>query len=182
MPRIDESNARYHRLQILKASYPIGIYGSFFRLEVLTAIRNHLNALGYQARISMDLGNEMASASDPDIYNYTQSMRLVHESTIHIFYLFGPRVGASEINQSAYLEIAELLSLCREQSRPSQIRRCALLLVEKGVDLRSPLQGALRSSACSWEHDFYTDAAVTPRVVRKFCFNALRQQPGWGNP
>lgn len=181
MPRIDESNPRYHRLQILKASSPIGIFGSFFRLEALTAIRDHLNASGYQARISMDLGNEMASASDPDIYNYTQSKRLVHESAIHIFHLFGPQAGASEINQSAYLELAELLSLCREQSRPSRIRSCALLLVEEGVELRSPLQGALRSSACSWEHDFFTDAAATHRTVRKFCFNALHRQPGWEN-
>lgn len=179
MPGADSRAARDRRLQRLKASMPIGIFGSFLRLEALTALRDHLTASGYHARLSTDLGSEMASAPDPDIYNLAQSMRLVQESAVHIFLLFAPRDGESEVNQSAVLEIAELRRLCSEQSRFSPVRSCALLLVEEGVEVRSPLTGALRSSTCSWEHDFFTDPAATHRTARKFCHNALRRQPGW---
>ncbi len=179
MPGADERTARIRRLQSLKASTPIGIFGSFHRLETLTALRDHLNASGYYARLSTDLGSGMASSPDPDVYNFDQSTRLVEESAVHIFLLFAPRPGESEVNQSAVLEIGELRRLCEEHYRLSPTRSCALLLIEVGVDLRSPLRGAVGSSACRWEHDFFTEPVVTLRAARKFCHNALRRQPGW---
>ncbi|MGD9938044.1 MAG: hypothetical protein AB7S61_11320 [Methanoregulaceae archaeon] len=182
MPDANERAARVRRLQWLKASTPIGIFGSFFRLEALTALRDHLNASGYHARLSLNIGSDMAGAPDPDVYNFEQSKRLVEESAVHIFYLFMERDGESEVNQSATLEVGELLRLCSAQSRLSPIRSCALILLEEGLELRSPLTGAIRSSPCWWEHELFADPAETLRVARKFCHNALRRQPGWDEP
>lgn len=179
MPDAKGLTARKSRVQRLKASTPIGIFGSFFRLETLTTLRDHLNGQQFFARISTNLGGDMAGAPDPDVYNAEQSTRLVEESAVHIFYLFQARDGEIEINQSVTWEIGKLLELCRVQSRLSPIRSCALILLEEGVELRSPLTGEVRSSPCWWEHEFFADPAETLQVARKFCHNALRRQPGW---
>jgi hypothetical protein len=106
-------------------------------------------------------------------------MRLVRESAIHIFHLFQSLSDESEVNQSVVLEIHELLTLCKSPFHSPNFNSYALILIEDGVEIRSPLTGGLRSSSCSWQHEFFTDPSDTHRFVRKFCHNALRQIYAW---
>jgi hypothetical protein len=52
-----------------KTRTPIGIFGSFRRLYVLTALRDNLNQIGYHAKISTDLATTDADQDDGDVYN-----------------------------------------------------------------------------------------------------------------
>src|SRR5690606_24545917 len=148
-------------LKDIKASIPIGIFGSFYgsRKDDLIKLRDFLHENGYNgAKISEDLDDrpiEERDTNDP-IINRELSKKLILESEIHIFI-----IGRRHNSEPDIL----ILSVAMELERISvldeyQIKLCPFIAVysEEGlVEITgSVFKGLIQEKIGDWDIEEYT--------------------------
>jgi len=98
----------------------VNIYGAFSgnRIKYLEKVRDYLRECDYPPPITCDIGLSTDLAKryqkredeDEDEYNRRISEKFLNEGDIHIFFFFKASKGEPDLNQSASIELATLLS------------------------------------------------------------------------
>lgn len=156
-----------------KRSVSVGIFGSFYRYNLLASLRDHLADHGYPACLSTDLEKRFpcGEGEDEDVYNFRISRELIDESGICIFVIFKGKPGEENINQSVSQEVQYLYDQQAPGKRRSPPR--VLVLVEDGCKPASLFKGLVKACRPRWNEAPFSTCDDLLMAGRQFCGNVM---------
>ena len=158
-----------------KQSVPIGIFGSFYRYELLGSFRDHLVSHGYLASLSTDLTTDFPqkTGEDEDVYNFRISRNLIDGSSICLFVVFLGKTVEENINQSVSQEVQYLYDWQVAGTYPEVSR--VLVLVEDGCKPASLFRGLVKSCRPRWNEASFSNSEELLVAGRQFCGNVIAE-------